>query len=176
MFLKYKIFRFFQVKEMISLIFAMDEKYGIWKYNNLCWTIKEDLKFFSQKTKWKTVIMWKNTWNSLPEKFRPLPWRENIIISSSLGYSNNYKVFPNLKQALDNTNEVFLIWGKRIYEEGIDYADKIYITQVYWNFNCDVFFDENFIKKIHKDFKLSSRSWKRQENWISFEFLEYVRV
>ncbi len=155
----------------------MDENYGIWKNNDLCWTIKEDLKFFSQKTKWKTVIMWKNTWNSLPEKVRPLPWRENIIISSSLDLADNYKVFSSLKQAIEDTSgDIFLMWGKRIYKEGIEYADKIYITQVYSNFNCDVFFEQNFIKKIQEDFKLSSRSWKKEENWISFEFLEYVRV
>jgi len=162
---------------MINLIFAMDENYWIWKNNSICWQLKEDLKFFSEKTKWKTVIMWKNTWNSLPEKFKPLPWRQNIVISSSLKNSVNSKVYNNLGQAIKAySGEIFLIWWKRIYQEGIKYADKIYITQVYWKFDCDVFFDKNFIKKLKEDFKLFSRSWKKTENNISFEFLEYVRA
>jgi len=155
----------------------MDENYGIWKNNNLCWHLKQDLNFFSEKTKWNTVIMWRNTWNSLPEKFKPLPWRKNIIISSSLKSSYNYQVYTNLQQAIkDNPGDIFLIWWKRIYQEGIKYADKIYITKVYWKFDCNVFLDEDFIKTIKKDFKLCFRSGKKKEYDIYFEFLEYVKV
>jgi len=159
------------------MIFAMDENYWIWKNNGLCWSLKQDLKFFSEKTKWKTVIMWKNTWISLPDKFKPLPWRKNIVVSSSLKDLKGCEIYNNLEQAIKSSvDETFLIWWKRIYQEGIKYADKIYITQVYWKFDCDVFLDKDFIKKVQKDFKLYFRSWKKRENNIDFEFLEYIKV
>ena len=76
----------------IKLIIALDDKNWLWKNNSLAWRIDQDMKHFRKSTIWdiKTkniVIMWRKTWESIPDKFRPLPDRINCILSKS--YSNN---------------------------------------------------------------------------------------
>jgi len=72
-----------------SVILASDEKNGIWKSWVLAWRISEDLKYFkkittdSESDKKNAVIMGKNTWESIPDKYKPLPSRINCILSRS---------------------------------------------------------------------------------------------
>ena len=46
------------------------------------WHVPEDLRFFSRTTVGHPVIMGRRTWESFPERFRPLPGRPNIVITS----------------------------------------------------------------------------------------------
>ena len=64
----------------IHLIWAQDSNGGIGKKGSLPWYIPEDLKNFKKLTQNSTIIMGRNTWESLPIK--PLPKRRNIVISS----------------------------------------------------------------------------------------------
>ncbi|MDP7465479.1 MAG: dihydrofolate reductase, partial [Candidatus Marinimicrobia bacterium] len=64
----------------IHLIWAQDENGGIGKDGNLPWHISEDLKNFKRLTSGFTILMGRNTWESLP--VRPLPERRNIVLSS----------------------------------------------------------------------------------------------
>lgn len=76
-----------------SIIVAHDERLGIGKNNKIPWYIKEDLQHFKEITLHGVVIMGRKTWESLPKAVRPLPLRENVIISKSLfeklGEKNN---------------------------------------------------------------------------------------
>ena len=72
---------------MLSLIVAYDENLGIGKNNDLPWILKKDMNYFKNITTDNSnnvVIMGRNTWESIPEKFRPLQNRINIIISNTL--------------------------------------------------------------------------------------------
>jgi len=137
------------------MIAAMDAKNGIGANNKIPWNIPEDLKYFQDVTKSKTkqnvVIMGKNTWFSLPKKFRPLKERINLIISSQpekiddhdLIYSSLQSAL-NYCQSLDSNilGEIFIIGGQRMYEEGIQHPDcqKLYLTEIKKSFPCEVFF------------------------------------
>lgn len=66
----------------ITAILAMTNDGIIGKNNSLPWDIPEDLKRFKELTTNQIVIMGRNTFFSLPEKFRPLPNRRNIVFSS----------------------------------------------------------------------------------------------
>lgn len=92
--------------------------------NSIPWHYPEDLKHFRSLTLDQTVIMGKNTWQSLKS---PLKNRKNVIISSSdINFEGSHAVYHSLKEAV--TNDCWLIGGKSIYQEGLQFADQIHLT------------------------------------------------
>ncbi len=148
-------------------------------YNNtLPRHLPADLKRFKELTSWHTVVMWRKTYESLPEKFRPLPHRHNIIISQSLvsplikgrpegsdqrksswgtpgvgrgDQNNNNKPntsleiisdISNILTKKDWPNDIFIIWWGQIYTLLLPYCDRLYITEVKWEYRGDAYFPE----------------------------------
>ena len=72
---------------MISLIAAVASNRAIGKGNQLLWHLPEDMRYFRETTRGKPVIMGRRTWESLPDAFRPLPGRHNIVVSRNLAYA-----------------------------------------------------------------------------------------
>ena len=164
----------------ISLIVATDKNLGIGKNDTLPWRLKSEMKYFSDITQEKNssysniVIMGRNTWDSIPEKFRPLPKRINIILTSrSLDLSKFKNTFSatNLSGAMQIAKlvaiktilgDVFIIGGRRLYQEVLlnpqttDYTiDRIYQTEIYEDFNCDTFLmDKKEYKEVIKKYDL----------------------
>jgi len=120
----------------LSIIAAVDLNGGIGYNNNLLWYIPEDLKYFKKITLYKTIVMGKNTWLSLPIK--PLPNRENVIISKTINIDKekfpDIIIFRDFYSALDyclsKKNECFFIGGESIYFKAIDYVDRVYLTYI----------------------------------------------
>lgn len=124
-----------------DIILAADEGHGIGKNNELPWKIPEDLKYFAQMTKNKSVIMGRKTFESIG---KPLPNRENIVLSR-----NSYKteqgviVSASFEEALAVASlEIIVIGGAEIYKiaTAFEGCNKIYITKIKGKFDCDVFF------------------------------------
>lgn len=165
-----------------SLIAAVDSKNGIGAKNTLVWKIPEDLEYFNKMTTGNgknIVIMGKNTWESLPEKFRPLPRRTNFVLTRNADYkAKGGIVASSLEDALERARShhpehVFVIGGAQVYAEAIKHGEceKIYLTHVEGDFNCDAFFpkiDETVFEKVFE-------SKPRRENGITYRFAKYVR-
>jgi len=103
--------------------------------NGLIWRLPTDMARFKALTVGQVVIMGRNTWDSIPEKFRPLPDRYNIVVSRTLSIRPGIAIAGSLENALllakaQNTERVCFIGGARIYEEGLRYADTLYLTLV----------------------------------------------
>ena len=133
----------------LKMIVATDKRNGIGLNNSIPWYRREDMKHFSKTTKGNgnnAIIMGKNTWLSLPKK--PLPQRDNIILSTTEKWNGNriktYSDIDELKRECMNNNyeEIWIIGGQKIYELFINDPDlcEIYISKVQGNFNCDTFF------------------------------------
>jgi len=146
---------------MISIIAAIGKNRELGKDNKLLWHIPEDFKRFKDLTSEHVVIMGRKTYESLPEKFRPLPNRTNIVISRRLNESNetnksNLIYWVNSMEAAfakasSSQGEIFIIGGASIYEQGIKYADKLYLTLVEKEFpDADTFFPE-YTKQFPKE-------------------------
>ena len=115
----------------IHLIWAQDENGGIGKDGKLPWYISEDLKNFKKLTSGSTILMGRNTWESLPA--RPLPERRNIVLSSKvLSDVECYTSVVECIEKLDNdgTEKFFVIGGSTVYRNFIHRADELHITQV----------------------------------------------
>lgn len=128
---------------MISIIVAKAANNVIGKDNDLLWHLSEDLKYFKQTTSGKTVLMGRKTWESLP--FKPLKNRRNIVISSQKDYvADGAEVYSDLDSALEAAKgeEVFCIGGASIYKLLLPKCNKLYITQLFENYEGDVDFPE----------------------------------
>lgn len=134
---------------MKGILVATSPEGIIGKNNTIPWHYSEDLKRFKKLTVGKTVIMGRNTWESLPIK--PLPERRNIVITSSL--IKNVECFKSITEAVNTcTGDIWFIGGAGIYEEAMNLADCIDMTLVPDNVNgshCIYF------PKIGKDWKES---------------------
>lgn len=127
---------------MLSIIVATDQNNAIGHNNDLPWHLSDDLKRFKAITTGYTVLMGRNTWNSLP--FKPLKNRRNIVISQTMEATDGCEIARSIDESIKlccNDEKVFIIGGARIYTQMIDKVDELIITHVMHTFeNTDTFF------------------------------------
>ena len=177
--------------KQITLVVAHDNNNGIGKDNKLPWHLPSDLKHFKETTLGKVVLMGSNTYESLPEKFRPLPGRTTIRFSRNVkggflavnqnthvhnsrdlvDFLTSYKAGENLHYFI-NRDEIFVVGGASIYEQALPYADKIIATQVHAEFDCDAFFPA----LSSEDWVIVDRKTNPEENGLKSSILTYERV
>lgn len=130
----------------IILIVAASENNVIGNGGKIPWRISEDLKRFNDVTRGHKVVMGRKTYYSLPEKYRPLPERENIILSRSedLKKNANIQVFSSIDDVLKYVEDekTFIIGGESVYKDFMDYAKMLDITRVHRSVEGDTFFPE----------------------------------
>lgn len=139
---------------MISMIVAVADNDGVGLGNALPWeNIPEDMAWFKQHTAGKVVVMGSSTWDSLPPRFRPLPGRTNVVLTTRrdtrgpelmlegaslvLGGSPQH-VVEELEAAYPN-QEVVIIGGAAVYLSFFPYVDKLYLTRVHQQVEADTF-------------------------------------
>jgi len=147
---------------MITIIAAMSENRVIGCQGKIPWHISTDLIRFKNLTTGHTVVMGRKTFDSLPDKYRPLPNRKNIIISGTMPEKEGGSVLivNSLEKALSNSSkeEIFIIGGESIFQQVMPLADKIILTVVKRKYKGDVFFPEldnswREVKDKTQDFK-----------------------
>lgn len=130
-------------KATLTLIAAMARNGVIGLANRLPWHLPADLKHFKNLTLGHTVIMGRKTWESLPEKFRPLPGRNNIVISRQAGYqAPGATVASSLAAALSaaQQGEAFVIGGAELYAAALPLAERLELTEIDAEFAGDTYF------------------------------------
>ncbi len=158
---------------MISIMVAIANNNVIGYNNDLPWHYKKDLKYFKEVTTNHKVVMGRKTFNSIIDRnSKPLPLRENIVVTRNTDFSypgvmvvNDFKKYMESLQSLEE--EVFIIGGNEIFTESINYADRLYITHINKDYQGDVFFP-SYNKE---DFKLI----KKEDDGI-LSFCVYERV
>ncbi len=126
----------------ISIIVAVAQNGVIGDQNSLIWHISEDLRHFKSVTQGHSVVMGRKTYESLG---RPLPNRENIVITRQDIEIEGCKVAHSLREAIEVSSEceeLFIIGGAQIYAEALTLADKFYLTRVHHDYNGDTIFPE----------------------------------
>lgn len=120
----------------ISLIAALTRNRVIGKDNDLPWHLPDDMKYFMQTTSRHTVIMGRRNYDSIPEKFRPLPNRTNLVVTRQQGFqAPGCTVVHSMEEALNaaresGDEEVFVIGGAEIYRLGLPLAKRMYLTEI----------------------------------------------
>lgn len=134
----------------ISIIAAVASNGVIGKDNDLPWHLPNDMAFFKRKTKGHHVITGRKNYESIPERFRPLPGRPNIVISSNTAYhAPGAHVFGSLEEGIafaqeNGEKELFIIGGGQIYKQTLEkgLAHRLYITRIIVEPEGDVRFPE----------------------------------
>lgn len=134
---------------IVKLIVAMDQERGIGKNNDLMWHLPADMKFFKETTSGQIVLMGRKNWDSIPERFRPLPGRENVVLTRNQEFSaEGATVFHSLESALvhyrNDDRIFFVVGGGEIYRMALalNCIDEMYITHVNAAYGADTFFPE----------------------------------
>jgi len=132
---------------ILSIIVAVAENNIIGKDNTLIWSLPADMKFFKEKTKGHVIITGRKNYESIPEKFRPLPDRTNIVITRQKDYkAPGAIVVDSVEAAIQYAKqhhaneEIFIIGGAEIYKQTITICHKIYLTRIHQSFDGDAFF------------------------------------
>ncbi|MGV8086896.1 MAG: dihydrofolate reductase [Candidatus Woesearchaeota archaeon] len=134
----------------LNLIVAMTNNRVIGLDNTLPWRIPEEMKNFKELTTGNVVIMGRKTYESIPEKYRPLPNRDNVVISSQMSAnSSNYNgivIASTLQEAVDKAKkfnkEMFIMGGAQVYKAALPLVDKMYISIVKEDYKGNVYFPE----------------------------------
>lgn len=133
---------------IISLIAAMAENRVIGKDNDLPWRLPDDMKFFMQTTKGHHVIMGRKNYDSLLDKFKPLPDRTNIVVTRQKNFNAPGCIVVNgiekgIEIARNNKEqELFIIGGAEIYKLTLSVAHRIYLTEIKAIVEGDTYFPE----------------------------------
>ena len=161
---------------MLSLIAAVARNRVIGKDNQLLWHLPGDMRHFRETTRGKPVIMGRKTWESLPEKFRPLPGRQNIVVSRNPAYAApGATLAVSLENALkqvEASDEAFVIGGADLYRQALPFAERLYLTELTAEFEGDTSFPE----VPPADWKETSRSQLAAENGLAYTFVVYQRA
>jgi dihydrofolate reductase/thymidylate synthase len=167
----------------LVIFVACTKEGGMGYQNQIPWHLPSDLRRFRDITTYtrkrtyrNAVIMGRKTWESIGQK--PLSNRVNIVISKSHppSITKNLWFAPSLKEAVFELEKekhfdykietAFLIGGRQIYQEGIQYpnCDSIYLTEVKYEGECDVFFPIEELKNFYTIF---------DSPWNTHEMIEY---
>ena len=125
------------------MIYARARNGVIGKQGQLPWHLPEDLAHFKRTTLGQPVVMGRVTWESLPEKFRPLPGRSNIVVSRQPSFSApGAQVVASLEAAMalfPPAEVIWLIGGAQLYAQGLSKASQIVVTEIDADYEGDAY-------------------------------------
>ena len=155
---------------MASIIAAIAENGCIGKDGTLPWHLPEDLKRFKELTMGHPVIMGRKTWESLPERFRPLPGRTNVVVTRQADYPlpEGVERVASIEDALaEHAEDAFIIGGAQLYRDAMPLVDTLHITHVHATVDGDAFFPD-----------IDAAVWRETEKEPreGFDFVTYHRI
>jgi dihydrofolate reductase len=164
-------------KPVISLIAAVAQQRAIGQDNRLVWHCALDQQHFKNVTMGHTVIMGRKTWDSLPERLRPLPGRHNLVLTRDPAWSapgaQAVGSFEQALQAVAQESKVYVMGGAQVYALALPYADELVITEIDAHFEqADSFFPDWDAEAFHP----TQRTPHTDTQGRTFAFVTYVRT
>ena len=163
---------------ILSLIAAVARHGAIGRHNDLLWQDPRDQKHFRQTTLGCPVIMGRRTWDSLPERFRPLPGRRNIVVTRNTAWqASGAEVAHSLDDALalvDRAPRAFVIGGGELYAQALPLADELVLTEVEADFEADTFFPP-WDKQLFDEVDRQPHAADDTQGTHAFAFVTYRR-
>lgn len=160
---------------ILSIIVAVDLKYGIGYNNSLLWHLPDDFKRFKKLTMGKPVIMGRKTYQSIG---KPLPGRLNIVISKNF-HSEGITVLDSLQSALEyaqktGCEEAFIIGGGIVYKQALPITDRVYLTKVETTIEADTFFEFDPSEDWEETYREHHSADAKHQ--FAFNFIDYERI
>ena len=166
---------------IVSMIAAVAKNRVIGKNNQLIWNLPKDMKFFMDSTMGKFIITGRKNYESIPEKYRPLKNRTNIIVTRNHNYlAEGCTVVNSISDGINlarenGEEECFIIGGGQIYQQALEgkMVDKLYITHVDGEFEGDTFFPEVDYNNWKSTLVMSNEA--DQKNPLDFSVIIYEK-
>ena len=159
----------------VSLVAAVARGGVIGRGGEIPWRLPEDLARFRALTTGHAVVMGRKTWESLPERFRPLPGRRNVVVSRNPEWrADGAERAGSLEDALallDGAERVFVIGGGQLYAEALPYADELLLTEI----DADAEGDTWFPAWERGEFEETGREQHVSAGGVQYSFVTYAR-
>ena len=159
----------------LSIVAAVARNGVIGREGGIPWHIPEDMARFRALTTGHPVVMGRKTWDSLPDRFRPLPGRRNVVVTRNPEWTaDGAERAASLETALellDGPETVFVIGGASLYDQALPLADDLELTEVDLEPEGDAFFpawDREAFEEMSRDARVS-------EDGTPFAFVTYRR-
>ncbi len=128
----------------VSLVAAVARGGVIGQGGTIPWRIPEDMAHFRALTMGHPVVMGRRTWDSLPDRFRPLPGRRNVVVTRNPSWqADGAERAASLENALElvaGAEQVFVVGGGELYEAALSRADELVLTELALDAEGDVAF------------------------------------
>ncbi|MCD8528466.1 MAG: dihydrofolate reductase [Chitinophagales bacterium] len=163
----------------IIVAFGLNNEIGA--QGNLLWHLPTDMRWFKENTTGADVLMGRKTYDSFPDKYKPLPNRTNIVITRNkdLDFPKEVLVCNSLKQAFEvaekcTETEKYIIGGADIYKQALPFCNELLLTKVHATFpQADAFFPE--IDYSQWQLIWEEHHAKDEKHAFDFTFCRYVR-
>jgi len=158
----------------LALIAAVASNGAIGRGNDLLFKLPEDQKHFRALTMGCPVIMGRKTWDSLPERFRPLPGRRNLVVTRNPQWQDEgaeaFTSLPAALAAVSSLPKVFVIGGGDLYALALPLANELCLTEVHTAADGDTFFpawDSRQFTEVSRE--------AHQSDDLRYDFVIYTR-
>jgi dihydrofolate reductase len=159
----------------VSLVAAVARGGVIGRDGDIPWRIAEDMARFRELTMGHSVVMGRRTWESLPDRFRPLPGRGNVVLTRDPDWSaqgaDRAGSLEEALELLETEPRIFVIGGGEVYAAALPLADELLLTEI----DADVEGDTTFPAWNRGDFDEVERAERVAEGGTPFAFVRYVR-
>ncbi|WP_378145134.1 dihydrofolate reductase [Cnuibacter sp. UC19_7] len=157
---------------MIGLVWAQSRDGVIGADGGIPWRIPEDMAHFREVTGTSVVVMGRRTWDSLPPRFRPLPGRENVVVTRDRTWgAEGARVAHSVDEALSgHVGDVWVIGGGEIYREALPSADVLEVTEVDASVEGDT-----VAPAIGPEWAPEAGEWHESSSGIRYRFVTYRR-
>jgi dihydrofolate reductase len=141
----------------------------------LPWHLPEDLALFRELTMGGTVVMGRRTWLSLPQRFRPLPGRTNVVLTSDRDWSaDGARTAASVEHVLAEHGSFWVIGGGAVYAAFLPHADRLVVTDVDALVEGDA-----WAPALEDGWQLTERTpadgWTTSSSGLRFAVSQYVR-
>jgi dihydrofolate reductase len=139
------------------------------------WHLPEDMARFRALTTGHPLVMGRKTWDSLPERFRPLPGRRNVVLTRTREWHaegvDSAESLDAALRLLEGARQVFVIGGAELYAAALPLADELELTEVDLEVEGDTLFpewDRAAFEEVERESHVS-------EDGTQFAFVTYRR-
>ncbi|MFJ4252845.1 dihydrofolate reductase [Microbacterium sp. NPDC090003] len=155
----------------VGLIWAEAAGGVIGAEGGMPWHVPEDLAHFKEVTLGAPVVMGRKTWDSLPERFRPLAGRENIVVTRQQDWdAEGARRAATVAEAVRGQDRVWIIGGAEIFRQVIGDADRLEVTELELEVDGDAYAPAKTGWRL-----VDEGEWLTSRTGVRYRFLGYER-
>lgn len=160
----------------VRLIWAQAHGGVIGRGGALPWHLPEDMRMFRQRTHGGTVVMGRATWDSLPDRYRPLPGRRNIVLTRQPGWTSpGVESACSVTEVLNRVDDFWVIGGEQVYAAFEPYATHLVRTEIDLPIPGDA-----YAPPVGEEWQLEHRipaeGWLTSDTGLPYAIADYRRL